>query len=222
MGNDGGSINKHSNLKLSLGREDEKINDEDLSQFNTTSRWKYCRLSNKQLELPIVSDYKGNLYNKEAILEWLLSQKKNEYTHSQIEQLKHIRKLNDVVELHNLEEIKVGKEVASLKCSFGEDVFGSNSKTFIYLAKCGDVLPISTVKIQSNGNKCPACAKKFEPIDIIQLNPTSKLDLDKLEKRYKDLQINGFYHNGMQKKRKLKASTSETIASKKRRRTLLP
>ncbi|GMF98004.1 unnamed protein product [[Candida] boidinii] len=117
MGNDGGTIpsrreilnfnsrnktssikNKNKNLNSSNGSIE--ISNENYSNLilNYLNDWKYCKLSKKLLDFPILSDYKGQLYNKEEILKFLLNK---DYEISKYKEFSHIRSLRkDLVELN--------------------------------------------------------------------------------------------------------------------------
>ncbi|AET41437.1 uncharacterized protein Ecym_8149 [Eremothecium cymbalariae DBVPG len=151
-----------------------------------------------------MSDYLGNLLNKESVLEWLLSPDHAEYTLQQIDMYKHIRRLSDVVELRNL--IRDGR-TGRLKCEIGEETLGLSKSSFIYLSKCGDVLPR---KLIQEVCQCPACSQAFTTEDVIVLNPKSS-EIARLEQRLCNLTKNGISHSGKPLSRK-KRKTAVTLA----------
>lgn len=222
MGNDGGSITKQHNLKLRLQKNSENVaRDDDYQSFSVSSLWRYCRLTNKPLVLPIVSDYKGHLFNKIAIVEWLLSQDKQIYSEIQQEQLQHIKKLNDVVELHNLKEIKDEPSRSTIQCKFGDDILNEN-KAFVYLVKCGCVIPSSTLpdRTKKEDKKCCNCGEPYESIDIIPINPTTEKEIDELEERNSKLVELKLHHNGNPrtfKKRHRESNVKMNQAKKQKR-----
>ena len=67
MGNDGGSIPDRRDLV----RNKPKAEQADKAN-QTRARWFYCALSKRKLQEPIVSCALGKVYNKDAILEFLL------------------------------------------------------------------------------------------------------------------------------------------------------
>jgi hypothetical protein len=70
MGGDGGSIPTRTDLvKI---REKKKDTD---PLVLVRIGWKYCAMSSQILNEPIVADELGNLYNKEAVLKYLMSKK---------------------------------------------------------------------------------------------------------------------------------------------------
>lgn len=57
------------------------------------AQWKHCQLSNEFLREPVVACELGRLYNKEALLQFLLN--RDSASESQISLMKHVRKLKD-------------------------------------------------------------------------------------------------------------------------------
>lgn len=171
------------------------------------SKWKYCKLSNKRLQLPIVSDYKGNLFNKEAILEWLLTPGREDYSNDQIKNFSHIKKLDDVIELRNLKEIESTDEGhnsgSTIVCEYGEGVFGKSVTQFIYLATCDDVLPVKALDLV-NKKICPKCGIPYQTLDVIMIYPPGLNDVKRLEDRHEMLRKANKHHNGRKKKLKRK------------------
>lgn len=212
MGADGGTINKSDVLKLHVesASNEYKAKDDNLDDFQLASRWKFCKISNLPLRLPIVSDYMGNLYNKESILEWILCKdKEDQYETHLREQIDHIKKIHDVVELNNLCEVrdKNDPKIIKIKCKFGDDIFGDKMKVpLVYSVECGDVFPEKTINmnlIKKKDLNCPVCIKRLSSIDdIIPINPLSQPDIVRLEKRYKALYNDNLYHDRTRKKRK--------------------
>lgn len=77
-----------------------EISSENYSNLisNYLNDWKYCKLSKNLLDFPILSDYKGQLYNKEEILKFLLNK---DYELLKYKEFSHIRSLRkDLVELN--------------------------------------------------------------------------------------------------------------------------
>ncbi len=74
MGNDGGSIPYRIDLVKTAAKKevrDEKAALRDL--------WFFCALSKRLLEAPIVTDPLGKLYNKDALIEFLLDREGSSY-----------------------------------------------------------------------------------------------------------------------------------------------
>lgn len=196
-------------MKYSNSRHITK--DDDFQKFHSISEWGFCRLTNKQLELPIVSDYKGHLFNKEAILEWLITPGKEDYTADQIQKFSHIRKLADVVELKNIKEKssseRLGDGGSVLQCEYGEGLLGKAAK-FVYIVSCGDVLPSTALQMFSN-DKCPKCGTPFHTLDVITINPSTEQEIKSLEERIGELDQRNQHHNGSARKKKKRKKISK-------------
>lgn len=72
MGNDGGSIARRDELvKVKAGPS--KVDPAAARR----ARWTLCHLSRQPLREPVVADALGRLYNKEAVVSWLIDRKVN-------------------------------------------------------------------------------------------------------------------------------------------------
>jgi hypothetical protein len=91
MGNDGGSIPDRRDLVKSKPKAEQAD-----KQNQVRARWFFCALSKRPLQEPIVSCALGKLYNKDALLEYLLD--KSAFGDGE-EICGHIRSLKDVVTL---------------------------------------------------------------------------------------------------------------------------
>ena len=88
-----------------------------------------------------MSDYKGRLYNKEAILEWLLSPER--FPEVQQSVVKHIKSLKDVVDLQIVREDKTSRWICPIS---RKDIVAEAAATrIIYVAECGHVFTESTI-----------------------------------------------------------------------------
>lgn len=66
------SIPKRRELVKEAARAQTASEAKESQQEQHSHRWTTCALSQKPLQAPVVSDYMGMLYNKDAILEYLL------------------------------------------------------------------------------------------------------------------------------------------------------
>lgn len=155
--------------------------------------------------MPLVSDFKGNLLNKESVLEWLLTPEREDFNQEQIKQFAHIKRLNDVVDLKGIQETENG-----FQCEFSGDELGKTNVKFIYLTLCGDVLPKSSLGLSTKKNHCPKCESPYEDLDVITLNPSNR-ELESLQERMHKLEELNLHHNGKtrSKKRKRTAKSAE-------------
>ncbi|KAJ3814205.1 DUF602-domain-containing protein [Lentinula aff. lateritia] len=193
MGNDGGSIPDRRDLVRTKAKAEQadKAN-------QTRARWFFCALSKRPLQDPIVSCALGKLYNKDAILEFLID--KSAYGDGE-RICGHIRSLKDVKTLRLTPNTSVSPSTSldlTLRSPF---VCPLNLKEmngvqpFVYISTCGCVFsqaglktvvgasssPKEKNKLSAQGEPtsheqeldlCPQCATKFSRLDdIIILNP---------------------------------------------------
>lgn len=224
MGGDGGTITKKTHITLHNSIKDGKVApDDNRKAFSDASIWQCCRLSNKPLQEPIVSDYKGRLFNKIEIVKWLLSKDKLGYTKEQQDEFMDIKRLDDIVELHDISVVHDGNKSneVSVRCNFGEDILSEN-KTFVYLTKCGCVLPkvaVSQKKTSVPERRCPNCNTAYDDLDIVFINPanTSK-ESSELEERITKLREMKLHHNGKPLKLKKRSKTKDQGSESKRQK----
>ncbi len=77
MGGDGGSIPTRTDL-VKIKEKKKETDPLDIAKIG----WNYCTMSAQLLTEPIVADDLGNLYNKEAVLKYLMSKKPDpQYAH---------------------------------------------------------------------------------------------------------------------------------------------
>ncbi|AMD21494.1 HER216Wp [Eremothecium sinecaudum] len=214
MGNDGGSITRSKGLAITAIKGSNVATDDNTGEYAKEAKWSTCRLSNSPLQLPLVSDFMGNLLNKEAVLEWLLDSQHKGYTAKQVEMFKHIKRLKDVVDLHNL---TVVPESNLLRCEVGDEVLGRSKGGFVYSSRCGDVFP---QKLRLQVESCPVCGKDYDKQDIIPLNPTSSSELDFLQSRMETLKKHGLTHSGKPLSKRQKRSQSPSAKSPGKKRKL--
>jgi len=89
---DGGSIPTRADLVKEKQKEEKPD-----AHIQVIIKWFYCTLSKKPLEPPVVADLAGKLYNREAIIEFLLD--KTCYGDGDLV-CPHINSMKDVVTLN--------------------------------------------------------------------------------------------------------------------------
>ncbi|RHZ51228.1 hypothetical protein Glove_481g87 [Diversispora epigaea] len=182
MGNDGGSIPK----RIELVKEKQKEVRPDQNALKIAT-WFFCALSKRLLQEPIVSCALGKLYNKDAIIEYLLN--KSAYGDGDII-CSHISSLKDVKTL-NLTVNPAFKEssaasiahfdqemVSRFICPITRKEMNGKSK-FVYLNKCGCVFSEQGLK-EIPSETCIQCGKPFTSESIITIN-SSPLEQEKLK-----------------------------------------
>lgn len=107
MGNDGGSIPTRRELVKSSAAALSTTQVKEIQTEQQEHYWSTCALSHQPLSLPVVSDALGTLYNKDAVLDYLLNVGKEggEVDKAELEKRgeafkDRLRGLRDVVEVH--------------------------------------------------------------------------------------------------------------------------
>ncbi|KAB5592984.1 Protein RTF2 [Ceratobasidium theobromae] len=173
MGNDGGSIPDRRDLV----RTKAKAEQADKNNL-VLAAWFFCALSKRPLQEPIVSCVMGKLYNKDAIIEYLLD--KSAYGDGE-EICGHVKSLRDVKQLKLTPNPAAATSQSSDKpkpafvCPLTLKEM-SGSLPFSYLVPCGCVFSTAGLKAvakpSEDKNKervdgtpekepCPQCGKKF-------------------------------------------------------------
>ncbi|VDD91796.1 unnamed protein product [Enterobius vermicularis] len=185
MGADGGTIPKRCELVKSK-KKAEKVE----KSVKNASRWRLCRLSQQPLRRPIVACRLGGLYNKEAVIDAILTKKIAENENS-----KHIRGLRDVKEL-KLVDSKDYSEGAADKSDVYKDhnlapfccpVTGlpmNGNHVFVVNWLCGCVVSEKAIN-EVKSTVCVCCGGPFSSDDLIVLNPESEL-LQKYEAKLEE------------------------------------
>ncbi|CAG8795759.1 7543_t:CDS:2 [Dentiscutata erythropus] len=211
MGNDGGSIPK----RIELVKEKQKEVRPDQNALKI-AMWFFCALSKRPLQAPVVACALGKLYNKDAILEYLLN--KSAYGDGDVI-CSHITSIKDVKTL-NLTPNPAFKESSASVAHFERGMVSKficpismkemNGKLkFVYLDTCGCVFSEQTLKevpseafltTSTNSNK-----RKNDDGHDSSPQSSKKLAIDS--------QINGSNSSGSSKVKQSKAIQS--IYSKK-------
>ena len=195
MGCDGGTIPKRDELV----RQKKKPEVKDKNAANM-AKWRHCALKHDPLKRPVVVDSYGLLYNKDAILEYLLDRMQFEHGPS------YIKKLKDVKELQLMENPSFKPNHNDLGTEY-LDVYSSpficpltglemNGKyKFCAIWTCGCVLSDRALRSINRNSKdekysCPKCGDEYSlNDDIIILNPENE-DMDLMEQRRQRLAMN--------------------------------
>ncbi|KAL7268173.1 Replication termination factor 2 [Rhizina undulata] len=196
MGNDGGSIPTRRELVKTAARHPTHSQVRDSAAQSQAYHWTTCPLSKRPLSSPVVSDYLGRLYNKDAIIEWLL---RGIEAYGDGEEVLdgRIKSLKDVVEVKfevlNEDESANGSKVSSANdsskwvCPVSRKELGPGVKS-VYLIPCGHAFSESAVKeISGDETNCFQCNASYEISNVITINSVDPEELKKLQDRIKDL-----------------------------------
>ncbi|ODH13134.1 hypothetical protein ACO22_07565 [Paracoccidioides brasiliensis] len=215
MGNDGGSIPKRCELVKSAARNPTASQLKETIREHLEHYWSTCPLSHKRLLLPVVSDSSGNLYNKDAILKFLLPADDAEDISSKADCegiLKgRVKGLRDVVEVR-FEVDDDGKGKKRWVCPITRKELGPRVKS-VYLVPCGHAFSEEAIR-EMKLDKCLQCNEVYSPENIIPILPSQVSDKERLTSRMQDLSSRGLTHSlkkapSSSKKRKKNGNSGE-------------
>lgn len=170
MGCDGGTIPRRDEL-VRMKKKPEQVE----KNYELNAKWFHCALSQAELREPVVCCELGNLYNKEAVLEYLID--KSSVTS---DVASHIRSLKDVKELnltHNPAFEQKSTEQADSYLDFQASRFicpvvgieMNGRYKFCFLWKCGCVFSERALK-EVPSTVCNKCGKASSDDDIVVIN----------------------------------------------------
>lgn len=188
MGCDGGTIPKRHELVKGPKKVVKVDKDAEL-----VALWNYCALSQEILRRPIVACELGRLYNKDAVIEFLLdksSEKALAKAASHIKNIKHVTELrlsdNPAWE-GDKGNTKGDKHDDLQRARFICPVVGlemNGRHRFCFLRCCGCVFSERALK-EIRAEVCHTCGAAFQEDDVIVLNG-SKADVDTLRSRMEE------------------------------------
>lgn len=188
----------------------KKKKEEKDKKAEVAARWKYCAISSNKLVKPIVSCELGRLYNKTAILEFLLNK---EAPNSSL--VSHIRNLKDVVTLNlSAKQGYQEKDSAGDQESDEQDskyvcpIVGlemNGMYKFFYARACGCVVSERALK-EVKTDACLVCNKPLADGDLIVINGTEE-EVEELKTRM--LARRSKAKEDKKKKRKLEGDEKE-------------
>ena len=162
-----------------------------------------CALTNRPLEKPVVACRLGNLYNKAALLESIVSR-------SLPEPFSYIQSLKDIVELKSL-VLSSGHPM----CALTNKVLDDGSTRSVVLWSCGCLLSQKAFDSLSDSLNCMRCGNPFTRKDVIKIFPDNYVTLKKellLSKKVKTNKPEPLGSLKALKEAKRKQQTEETIA----------
>ncbi|KAJ5577884.1 uncharacterized protein N7459_006848 [Penicillium hispanicum] len=197
MGNDGGSIPTRRELVREAARAPSTAQVKEAQREQQEHHWTTCPLSHKALARPIVSDSVGNLYNKDAMLQFLLPGDDAEgiSSKSDCEEILcgRVKSLRDVVELHFEVDTERAEHPSDRTivhrherregwiCPITAKPLGPGVKS-VYLVPCGHVFTEEAIR-QLKGDKCLQCNESYTEDNIIPILPTKEDDKKRLIER---------------------------------------
>jgi len=185
MGCDGGTIPKRHELVRLKQKAEVKDKDSDRATL-----WTLCSLTSVPLSEPVVACQLGRLYNKDAVIEYLLDKE------SQLEKMAHVKNLKSISTLKLSantvwnKKTKTGDgyhdmNIAKYNCPVSGIEMNGRYR-FCYLLKCKCVLSEKVLK-EIKGDCCPNCSAAYDrATDVVIINPTEeeeKVMVEKMNKR---------------------------------------
>ncbi|XP_006881717.1 PREDICTED: protein RTF2 homolog isoform X1 [Elephantulus edwardii] len=188
MGCDGGTIPKRHELVKGPKKVEKVDKDAEL-----VAQWNYCTLSQEILRRPIVACELGRLYNKDAVIEFLLDKSSDK---ALVKAASHIKSIKNVTELKLSDNPAWEGDKGNTKGDKHDDlqrarficpVVGlemNGRHRFCFLRGCGCVFSERALK-EIKAEVCHTCGAAFQEDDVIVLNGT-KEDVERLKTRMEE------------------------------------
>lgn len=183
------------------------------------AKWHYCALSQEKLRRPIVACELGRLYNKDAIIEFLLDKSADK---TPMTAASHIKSIKNVTELKladnpawsgDKESIKGDKYDDMQSARFICPVVGlemNGRHRFCFLRNCGCVFSERALK-EIKSEVCHKCGVPFQEEDVIILNG-SKEDVEVLKKRMEDRRLKSKLEKKSKKSKSAESASQQGTA----------
>ncbi|XP_069846143.1 replication termination factor 2 [Dipodomys merriami] len=191
MGCDGGTIPKRHELVKGPKKVEKVDKDAEL-----VAQWNYCTLSQEILRRPIVACELGRLYNKDAVIEFLLDKSSEKALGKAAS---HIKSIKNVTELKLSDNPAWEGDKGNTKGDKHDDlqrarficpVVGlemNGRHRFCFLRGCGCVFSERALK-EIKAEVCHTCGTAFQDDDVIVLNGT-KEDVEELQTRMEERRL---------------------------------
>lgn len=157
-----------------------------------STKWSTCSLSNQPLQVPIVADYLGSLYNREAVLEFLLSRggafvddlAQHRYLNQQRASkfgYEHLKSTRDIFTVHltDLQDTQTAGLPTATDAEAPERFvcpvthLHSTRYPFVAISECGHVFSDRAIK-QMTDLSCATCGVSFTEANMIPINGTAE------------------------------------------------
>lgn len=158
-------------------------------------RWSSCPLSQKPLRRPVVSDCAGLLYNKDAVLQYLLPAEVSPLNKDDCDKLLQgrIKGLKDVVEILFEIDPSQSAEKEQWICPVTSKWLGPAVKA-VYLVPCGHAFSQEAIR-EMKADKCLQCNQSYNSENVITLFPSSEEEKNVLQRRIDHLSETGLCHS---------------------------
>ncbi|KAJ2817449.1 Replication termination factor 2 [Coemansia furcata] len=182
MGNDGGSIPRRNEMVR------EKKKDEKADRQNQAIALNFfCALSKLPLQEPIVGDELGRLYNRQAVLEYLLDRSAFGDGHSICDNIQGLKDVKTLKVTPNPTTAKKpssfdGQPTARFVCPITMKEMNGNSG-FEFIWSCGCVFSVQARRELPDSKTCIVCDEPFVDVDVVPINSVDPEVLDALKER---------------------------------------
>ncbi|ETN47013.1 uncharacterized protein HMPREF1541_01203 [Cyphellophora europaea CBS 101466] len=195
MGNDGGSIPTRRELVKEAAKNPSATDLKEKQREHLAHRWSQCPVSHKALTKPIVSDYSGDLYNKDAIIQYLLPVEVSGIDKKEYDAFiqGRIKGLKDVVEVQFEVEKDDTLKTEKRVCPITGKELGVGVKA-VYLVPCGHAFSQEAVR-QIGTGECSVCNAKYEERDVVPILPSTDIDKEFVMNRMNTLRELGLTHS---------------------------
>lgn len=145
---------------------------------------------------PVVADYTGDLYNKDAILQYLLPDDVSPLDKVEAEKFVQgrVKSLKDIVEVHFEIEKDDTLKTEKWTCPVTSKELGPNVKA-VFIVPCGHAFSREALEVMKDVNNCPSCGSPFESRDIIPILPYTEADKNAVIERMETLKNLGLTHS---------------------------
>lgn len=190
------SIPTRRELVKEAARDPTASEVKDKQKEHLAHRWSNCPVSLKPLVKPIVSDYSGDLYNKDAIIQFLLPAEASSVDKEEYEKFiqGRIKSLKNVVEVIFETEHDEKNRADKWICPITSKELGPNVKA-VYLVPCGHAFSQEAIKEMKSDGKCVQCAIPYEERDVIPILPSTEKDKLSVMERIDTLKSLGLSHS---------------------------
>jgi Rtf2 RING-finger len=154
-----------------------------------------CPLSHKPLRRPVVSDCAGLLYNKDAVLQYLLPVEASTLNKEDCDKILQgrIKTLKDVVEvLFEVDTDQRGDQERWM-CPVTSKELGPAVKA-VYLVPCGHAFSQEAIK-EMKTDQCLQCSQAYGKENIVTLFPATEAEKNTLQRRVDNLSNQGLTHS---------------------------
>ncbi|XP_042430502.1 replication termination factor 2-like [Zingiber officinale] len=163
-GGDGGATGAESRdcyLNMYAIKKPDKVDPNE----TRISKWTTCALSGEPLAPPVVVDWLGNLFNKEALVEALIHKKMPK-------EFGHVRGLKDMIPVHLAPNPSAANSETKFECPITGLEF-NGKYAFFALRGCGHVLSVKALK-EVKASACLICHKEFKESDKLIINGSAE------------------------------------------------